>query len=206
MTTAAVSSRCDLAAGDGGVAVAGPGRAGPTKWHRRGEPLRPHRDGPVLPVGGVSGPGGVSAVAGGPAPRRHRPALRLPRPHPVQAAAGCSGPGGRSYRALGGDLGSEQEVDSLLLLLLLLQINSRLKQQLKISVDLVVHHWQTDTADGSTQQLLNRCVCVCVACRGRFQSYSIKVWNEFSFCLRIRVECTEVVCGAALPRPLQDGE
>lgn len=38
------------------------------------------------------------------------------------------------------------------------QINSRLKQQLKISVDLVVHHWQTDTADGSTQQLLNRMV------------------------------------------------
>lgn len=157
LSRAAVSSRCELAAGDGGVAVAGPGRARPAGSHRRGEPLHPQRDGLVLPVGGVSGSGGVSADAGGPAPRRHHPALWLPSPHPIQAAEGRCGPGGRGWAGGWEWLwsGREQEVD---LLLVALQINSRLKQQLKISDDLVVHHWQTDAADGSTQQLINRCV------------------------------------------------
>lgn len=47
----------------------------------------------------------------------------------------------------------------------LLQINSKLKQQLKISVALVVHHQQTGAADVTTQQLINRSAftqCLCV--------------------------------------------
>lgn len=43
----------------------------------------------------------------------------------------------------------------------MLQINSGLKQQLNIPDDLVVHHWQTDAAECSTQQLINRCVSAC---------------------------------------------
>lgn len=75
---------------------------------------------------------------------------RLPR-DAVDQVGGARGGGGSGH-------GSEQETD---LLLVALQINSSLKQQLKISDDLVVHHWQTDAADGSTQQLINRCVSAC---------------------------------------------
>lgn len=137
--------------------MAGPGCARPAGLHRCRESLHPQRDGPVFPVGGVSGFGGVSAVSGGSAPRRHHPALWFPSPHPIKAASGRCGSGGGGGGGLGRGHCSEQESN---LLLMLLQINSRLKQQLNIPDDLVVHHWQTDAAEASTQQLINRCVFI----------------------------------------------
>lgn len=85
--------------------MAGPGCSRPAGLHRRGESLHPQLDGPVFPVGGVSGFRGVSTIAHRSAPRRHHPALRFPGPHPVQATTGCCGSGGRGRRVKGGTRG-----------------------------------------------------------------------------------------------------
>lgn len=81
------------AAGDGAVAVAGPGRQGAAAPDGQRTPVRPQRDRLLLQVGGGRRHGVLPAVARGAAPRRHHRPLWIPGPYSVQAAARLGAPG-----------------------------------------------------------------------------------------------------------------